>query len=651
MMPVVALFLKLIAIGGSIFIVGYPIVNLLLGNKSSAEEKITLSFGAGIVFFAVMACMAASIKTAYAADQILQISTAVSLILLIANPSMRKPGEPEKGFIKALGIFFLFIATVFAIECVLPVFADGSRFGDWANHYIYSLSFFGIPCDKELVLHRTPLYNLVQFFFMSSFTKEFWQFQITGIFLNCVFLLGAYLLARELFGSRTALTALFLLSASPWFLHESWFVWPKMLTVFFLCLSLYFYLKWRKNSALSLWLFLSAFWAGISFLTHPLALFYICGIILDMALNTYREKAPAQKLKDLSKYILIVSAVILPWYFYLAYRFGPVPAFSDSVLFIEDPASRTLFGYFISRISNALFSIVSFHLILSPLAGIIPYFAGSDNVLLFVIGTFFKPSNLPVDFYFNTLSGCLTLSGFAFLSVYVITFLRRRMNEGSPANGTRLPIFSIFFIPALILDIFIVTSVAMFFIHSRSYGQIFSFYPKFMFWALLGCSIIAASVLYYVAFIFLPRKDRVSVGGSHIAVFTIIAADFVAANLAHINVAWNGILHSAMPFTALIFFIYLAECISRTNARTARFAVTAMLLESVFALWYYLFRILYTDAYVYDNNWTLKSGYGLFFIRDLIAPNSLMIILCGIIALQIICVIRALKFTDPDISV
>src|SRR5262249_6824914 len=141
-----------------------------------------------------------------------------------------------------------------AVQALLPIYVGSGWWGDWWMHYDESLVFLGQWSvdtkwfDLYTLASRTPLFNLVGAFLLSLGGEEFGIFQLASTLMNCCFLPALYLLLRALLGPRAGLVGIMLASLNIWMLHLAWFTWPKMLVVYFLLLSLYFYLCFLQQT-------------------------------------------------------------------------------------------------------------------------------------------------------------------------------------------------------------------------------------------------------------------------------------------------------------------------------------------------------------------------------------------------------------------
>src|SRR5262249_27069517 len=123
--------------------------------------------------------------------------------------------------------------------------------------------------------------------------------------------------------SRTARLGTALAALNVWLLHNAWFTWPKMLVVYFLLLSLAFYLRFlavgpadsREGARAFRWCWAAA-WLG--FMTHQVSLVYLGALLLHAAALAWRERAYRPRVAELAVLAGVALLIAGPWYGWLA---------------------------------------------------------------------------------------------------------------------------------------------------------------------------------------------------------------------------------------------------------------------------------------------------------------------------------------------
>ena len=188
---------------------------------------------------------------------------------------------------------------------------DGQDYQNLANNLINHQMLAITPLPPYWpTSFRTPIYP-----FWLVFIYLIFRSYNAAIFIGAfVFALSApfvYLIGREVFTEKIAVTAAFLSGLEPWALFQAGFITAEqifmpifLLSAYFLCL----YIKYSKTSHI----YFSSFIMGIAVLTRPVALFFIA-IFIFLALILELKHSFWRSIKVSTLIFFIFIATLTPW--------------------------------------------------------------------------------------------------------------------------------------------------------------------------------------------------------------------------------------------------------------------------------------------------------------------------------------------------
>lgn len=188
---------------------------------------------------------------------------------------------------------------------------DGQDYQNLANNLINHQMLAITPLPPYWpTSFRTPIYP-----FWLAFIYLIFRSYNAAIFIGAfIFALSAplvYLIGREVFTEKIAVTAAFISGLEPWALFQAGFITAEqifmpifLLSAYFLCL----YLKYSKTSHI----YFSSFIMGIAVLTRPAALFFIV-IFIFLALIVELKHSFWKSIKVSVLIFFIFIAVLAPW--------------------------------------------------------------------------------------------------------------------------------------------------------------------------------------------------------------------------------------------------------------------------------------------------------------------------------------------------
>jgi len=258
----------------------------------------------------------------------------------------------------------MLFAVILFLQAVVPIYAGAYWCNDWWMHYDIGRFYldhaplgtmwFGLYSATA----RTPLFDLAGAFFV-SFANQFWSFQIVTAFFGSLFVIPLFLLAKKLYSERAGWIAVGIALLSPMLMTNEMYTWPKMLLAFFVLCAVYYYVDVRraiKDGKFGNSIALLGFFAGLAYMTHQTALFYLAPIALDAVavwLLTKRSFAGIPW-RNLIVSIGLFALVVVPWHMWAVSTYGVERVISSSPA-ISDAATQT--SWIGDRILNGLATI------------------------------------------------------------------------------------------------------------------------------------------------------------------------------------------------------------------------------------------------------------------------------------------------------
>ncbi|MGB8216485.1 MAG: glycosyltransferase family 39 protein [Candidatus Methanoperedens sp.] len=301
------------------FIPGYAIANLF--KNLNTCEKLAISFGFSFLIPIIMVPLFA-FNLVFLGQFILIGVMIVSIWFLVKQRAELRIDIDAKFLILVLVIGIiskLFLQTLWEY----PVMG-----GDWIRHTLQIPYAFEIG-DWSPPLEKTPLFNLLIYSYhnlLGTSLYQYWVSQIISVIINSAYILPAYLIAKKAFGDSVAkISALFML-VTPFLIFNTIYTWPKNAAMYGILMMMYF--LFFSEHDIKLRYTLAGFFAGIGFLFHSYALFYIGIAVLVLVYKEKMHKTLLSKdiisnLKNLS-YFLVVLLIFLAPYFIWVYSYGTV---------------------------------------------------------------------------------------------------------------------------------------------------------------------------------------------------------------------------------------------------------------------------------------------------------------------------------------
>lgn len=212
-------------------------------------------------------------------------------------------------------IFLAELLTIFILSQIngIEIFlrGDGRDYQNLANNLIYHQTFAITPAPPYWPTNfRTPIYPFwLAFIYLISRSYN------VAIFIGAfVFAFSAsivYLIGREIFTEKIAITAAFLSGLEPWALFQAGFISAEQIFMPIFLLSIYFFCRYLKSGA-TLPLYLSSLTLGIAVLTRPIALLFIA-IFMFLAFIFELKHSIRQSFKVSVLISLIFIMVLAPW--------------------------------------------------------------------------------------------------------------------------------------------------------------------------------------------------------------------------------------------------------------------------------------------------------------------------------------------------
>jgi hypothetical protein len=302
------------------FIPGFAIANRF--KNLNTCEKLAISFGFSFLI-PILIVPFFPLKSAFLARILLIGVMIVSMWYLVKKRATLKIEIDAKFLILVLvlGIVSnLFLQTLWEY----PVMG-----GDWIRHtlqipYAFEMGDWSPSKDK------TPLFNLLIYSYhnlLGTSLYQYWFSQIISVVINSIYIFPAYLIARRAFGDWVArISALFML-VTPFLIFNTIYTWPKNAAMYGILMMIYF--LFFSDHDIRLRYPLAGFFAGLGFLFHNYALFYIGIAVLLLVYKEKIYKALLSKdiirnLKKLSYFLLVLLIFLAPYFAWVYSYYGTV---------------------------------------------------------------------------------------------------------------------------------------------------------------------------------------------------------------------------------------------------------------------------------------------------------------------------------------
>lgn len=232
----------------------------------------------------------------------------------------------------------LFIAAILIISLVSKFFIQTLweypvMGGDWFGHTLICPHHFAAG-DWTPPRDRTPLFNLLIYSYhrlLGTSLYQYWISQILSVIANSVFIVPAYLIARNVFNDRVAKVSTAFMIICPFLTYQTIYTWPKNLVMYFGLLMVYFlFFRERKSTGN---IIIAGTSGAIGFLTHNYIMFYILASVLALAyINRIHRQNPLISLRRFikSKYIFYFITMLIVVSPYLAWTYSGYGTVSTS---------------------------------------------------------------------------------------------------------------------------------------------------------------------------------------------------------------------------------------------------------------------------------------------------------------------------------
>lgn len=308
-------WMYIILIAFTFFIPGLAIANSF--KNLSAIEKLGVSSGFSIAILAFLIPFFA-FKLDFLAQLLFTGIMIASLWYLL------KKRSEFKFDVDAKFLLFVLVISLVSRYFLQTLWEYPVMGGDWFLHtfrvpYAFEQGNWVPPEEK------TPLFGLLIYSYHNLFgisLYQYWFSQIISVVINSLYIFPIYLIAKKVFGDQVAKTSALFMLVTPFLIFNTIYTWPKNAAMYGILMMIYFlffsehYIRLRYP--------LAGFFAGLGFLFHNYALFYIG---LAVLLLIYKEKIYRELSKNGFKklaYFLLILFLVLAPYFVWAYPYGTV---------------------------------------------------------------------------------------------------------------------------------------------------------------------------------------------------------------------------------------------------------------------------------------------------------------------------------------
>lgn len=407
------------------FIPGFAIASSF--KNLNIIEKLSVSFGFSFAILSLMVPFFA-LKLNFSAQLLFTGIIIVSLLYLLKKKPEFK-FDPDVRFLVLVLIIGLVSKFFFQMLWEYPVMG-----GDWFGHAFirpYRFETGNWLPDRD----RTPLFNLLIYAYhnlLGSSLYQYWVSQIISVVLNSVFILPAYLIAKKAFGDRVAkVSALFMLVA-PFLIFNTLYTWPKNAAMYGILMMIYF--LFFSEYEIKLRYPLAGFFAGIGFLFHNYAVFYIgiAVLILIFKEKMYRgllSKNGLTNLKRLSYFLIALLIVLAPYFAWVYSYYGTI----STSKFIYYPFAVKGYDSALSgdkqELFNTLYSTPIKELIMIRVSNAVITLTPAALPINPVTASF--PTYNPIYYYTHDYPGALSTLMYLLVMVWFIRYILGKAKTGS----------------------------------------------------------------------------------------------------------------------------------------------------------------------------------------------------------------------------
>jgi hypothetical protein len=314
------------------FFAGIPIARKIFPNKDDGFWHL-FGFALSSIYFA-MIVLAGILLHNLGIYFLVLSSTVIWIMFGIISARGYRLSDPFQT--ASIFYFVLILATIFYqyIMCLKLPFPHSGAVGYpidnyipfWVNDIIYHLknpdSFRLYP--QWHMSDRPVLFSIVETFFFhlfkivpfSSATKYpdyiqplYFYFSLSPI-LNCLVLIAAFWLLKELFNQKIAIFGTAIMALAPFTFINTYFSWPKYYATFFFLSSIYFMIRNENIVFISISL-------ALSFLSHAMYIFFLPGFLIHYFLFQKKRNNNRQSMYSSLKLIGFFTLFILPWYIWV----------------------------------------------------------------------------------------------------------------------------------------------------------------------------------------------------------------------------------------------------------------------------------------------------------------------------------------------
>lgn len=302
------------------FIPGYILLRII-PNDLNEEERLCTSFGLTVLLIGLGYSLSylASSSVASVFPQVVFSLVVLPLIYFGIRGRRLEKSSDDPLDVYLLAPFLVQFLLKISLQPLIPFYPMGA---DYYEHYerarffldIHKVDPYKIMFPWWHVPDRTPLFNIVGAFFLALFRDRYWILQAVSCLFNSILILPGYLIAKKLFGRRTAILTVLFISMNPFLTENALYTWQKNLAAYF-CLLLIYFVVFQKNTIYS------GLSAGLGYLTHQYsALYIVAGVIYLLTRRVGEEKT--SRSRELLIFLSTLGLVVSPWFLWKWYTYG-----------------------------------------------------------------------------------------------------------------------------------------------------------------------------------------------------------------------------------------------------------------------------------------------------------------------------------------
>lgn len=233
------------------------------------------------------------------------------------------------------------LISIFVIALFLRFYSlneiPAEMWGDIVEGYLFTKEILKGTWPFYFVLGNGPLFFYIAAAFSTFFGLSFYTLKLTSIFAGFLLMIGSYLIAKEIAGTKVALLTAFLISVSKWSLIQSRIGNMNILVAASVSLIFYFLIRAIKTGKWVYFVLLGIF-TGVGMYNYPAFLFVpITLFLIFLTLLIFERKTIMHNFMKIILAVAVYLILCIPFYNMRSqFGFTSSKTYFGSKIFVED---------------------------------------------------------------------------------------------------------------------------------------------------------------------------------------------------------------------------------------------------------------------------------------------------------------------------